>query len=285
MENIIKEEKIMTKDHKKDCIDVNVSATLPEVASAEVEVEDLVVTPGGDIPGTPTGEVLMRVPIAIAERTISTNLSATIHFDDPVLEIKDVKKRVKIVQCSLMLDPVTDPDDAFDPTPGRLFIRGFIRKNFQFASPTPHSSDSCVTSVMKSKTVDIPFEFVTTIPEDEFTSPPQRPVLNTRAEFDFFTSQPLGKGFPEKDHLLSSDLSQFHQRSTQFYNQFPFCEIISSSITEWDEAIDRQPLHGDVPFEEGFFHTIVEKVFLTFTIKVLQNQQAVVTVITPNAGS
>lgn len=274
----------MTKDHKKDCIDVNVSATLPEVFSAEVEAEDLVVTPGGDIPGTATGEVIMRVPITIAEPTISTNLSATIHFDDPVLEIKDVKKRVKIIQCSLMLDPVMNPAASFsEGVTGRLFVRGFIRKNFQYASPTPHSSDSCVTSVMKSKTVDIPFEFVTLI--NEFISPPQLPVLNTREEFDFFTSQALGKGFPEKDHLLSSDLSQFHQRSTQFYNQFPFCEIVSSSITEWDEAIDRQPLHGDAPFEEGYFHSMVEKVFLTFTIKVLQNQQAVVTVITPNTGS
>ncbi|MCQ6276131.1 DUF3794 domain-containing protein [Bacillus sp. V3B] len=272
----------MTKDHKKECLDVNVSATLPEVASEEVDTEDLSVTPGGDLPATTAGNVIMRVPITLAERTISTSLSANIHFDDPVLEIKDVKKRVKIIQCSLMLDPVTDPDDVFSDTPGRLFIRGFVRKNFQYASPTHDSSDSCVTSVMKSHTVDIPFEFVTIIPADDFISPPERPLLNTRAEFDFFTSQPLGKGFPEKDHLLSSDLSQFHQTSTQFYNQFPFCEIISSNITEWDEAIDRRPLHGDAPFEEGFFHNMVEKIFLTLTIKVLQNQQAIVNVMTPN---
>ena len=158
---------------------------------------------------------------------------------------------------------------------GHLFLKGFVRKNIQYASPTHLSSDdSCVSSSLKSLTTDIPFECVVTIPTNCFISPPQRPVLNTRAEFDFFRSQNLGHGFPEKDHLLSSDLSQFHQASTQFYNELPFCELISSKIIEWDEAVDRKPLHGNAPFEEGYFHRIVEKVFLQFTIKILQNQQA-----------
>ena len=108
----------------------------------------------------------------------------------------------------------------------------------------------------------------------DFISPPQRPVINNRREFDFFRSQNLGPGFPEKDHLLSSDLSQFHQESTQFYNELPFCELISSQIIEWDEAVDRKPLHGNAAFEEGYFQRIVEKIFLQFTIKILQNQQA-----------
>ena len=79
-----------------------------------------------------------------------------------------------------------------------------------------------MSSVIKSLTTDIPFECVVTIPANEFISPPQLPVLNTREEFDFLRSQDLGQGFPEKDHLLSSDLSQFHQTSTQFYNELPF---------------------------------------------------------------
>ena len=52
--------------------------------------------------------------------------------------------------------------------------------------------------------------------------------------------RPLPSGFPEKDELLSSDLSQFHQESAQFYNELPFCELIASKIIEWDEAIDRR---------------------------------------------
>ncbi|WP_394232349.1 CsxC family protein [Niallia oryzisoli] len=256
------------EQHKKECIDLNISSTLDEVASEE-SAPTVVPAPG---------PVLMHVPVTLAQRTVSTTLSANIHFDDPVLEIKDVKKRVKIVQCSLMLRPTDDPTEVFVPEDAHLFIRGFVRKNFQFASPTYRASDNCVSSEMRSHTIDLPFELSTIIPAADFISPPQRPLLNTRSEFDFFRSQKLGKGFPEKDRFLSSDLSQFHQISTQHYNQFPFCELISSEITEWDEAIDRKPLHGEAPFEEGYFHDMVEKMFLTFTIKVLQNQQAFVTV-------
>ncbi|MBB6445367.1 hypothetical protein [Bacillus benzoevorans] len=43
----------------------------------------------------------------------------------------------------------------------------------------------------------------------------------------------------KKEHLLTSDLSQFHQQSNQVYNEFPFCELISSRINEWNEAISK----------------------------------------------
>ena len=256
----------MRNEHN-DCIDFNDSASVHDCESTRI-------APVSTTPGR-NNQVIMKVPITLAERNVSTSLSAKINFPHPVLEIKDIKKRVKIVQCSLILKPAATVAESFDPVDGHLFLKGFVRKNIQYASPTHLSSgDSCVSSSLKSLTTDIPFECVVTIPASEFCFPPQRPVLNTRAEFDFFRSQELGRGFPEKDHLLSSDLSQFHQDSTQFYNELPFCELISSQIIEWDEAIDRQPLHGNAPFEEGFFHKIVEKIFLQFTIKILQNQQA-----------
>ncbi len=260
-----------------DCIDFNTTASVHECNSTRVTP---LVTPGGTIGGVPN-QVIMKVPVTLAERNVTTSLSANINFPHPVLEIKDIKKRVKIVQSSLMLNPTTTPDTPFGPTApvGHLFIKGFVRKNIQYASPTHLSSDdSCVSSSLKSLTTDIPFECVVSLAAGDFISPPQLPALNARAEFDFFRAQNLGKGFPEKDQLLSSDLSQFHQQSTQFYNELPYCELISSRITEWDEAVDRKPLHGNAPFEEGYFHRIVEKIFLEFTIKVLQNQQVRVTV-------
>jgi hypothetical protein len=253
-----------------DCIDFNNSASVHDCNS----------TPVTPIVTAPGPQVIMKVPVTLAERNVTTSLSANINFPHPVLEIKDIKKRVKIVQCSLVLPPVAEGVSPFTPAEGHLFLKGFVRKNIQYASPTHLSSDdSCVSSSLKSLTTDIPFECVVTIPAGAFCSPPQRPVLNTRSEFDFFRAQNLGHGFPEKDQLLSSDLSQFHQQSTQFYNELPFCELISSTITEWDEAVDRKPLHGNAPFEEGYFQRIVEKIFLQFTIKILQNQQARVTVI------
>jgi len=248
----------MTKDHhgSKGCVNVNQSASLEQC-------ENIIVTP------TATDAGLIRVPVVLQELLVRTNTVANISFPDPVLEIKDVKKRVKIVQCRLLLgEPV---ENGFGVP---LFIKGFIRKNIQYATPCPHAKSDCVASEMRSLTVDVPFECVTTI--TEFLNAPVFPAFNSRNEFDFFRAQNLGHGYPEKDQLLSSDLSQFHQVSTQFYNQLPFCELLSSRIVQWDEAIDRYPLPGNGPFEEGTFHTMVQKTMLEFTIKILQNQQVAI---------
>jgi hypothetical protein len=249
----------MTKEHhgSKGCVNVNQSASLEQCENFPV---DPVTIDAG----------IIRVPVVLQEIRVRTNTVANISFPDPVLEIKDVKKRVKIVQCRLLLGEVPVDTDFGVP----LFIKGFIRKNIQYATPCPHAKSDCVASEMRSLTVDVPFECVTTI--DSFLTPPVLPDFNTRAEFDFFRAQNLGHGFPEKDQLLSSDLSQFHQVSTQFYNQLPFCELLSSRIVQWDEAIDRYPLPGNGPFEEGTFHTIVQKTMLEFTIKILQNQQVTI---------
>ncbi|MBT2690116.1 DUF3794 domain-containing protein [Bacillus sp. ISL-47] len=261
----------MNKD--KDCVDFHTSAHMGECENVR---SNPITTPGAS--------AIIRVPVTLAERTIRTNLVANIKFPEPVLEIKDIKKRVKIVQCRLLLPGIpesADPATIFARRDLRLFLKGFVRKNIQYASPCPNSTDECVSSVMKSLTTDIPFECVTTIAGTEFINPPQLPFINTREEFDIYREQDLGHGYPEKDHLLSSDLSQFHQVSTQFYNQVPFCELISSNIIEWDEATDRKKLPGQAPFEEGAFHNILEKMFLEFNVKILQNQQVPVFIASP----
>lgn len=242
----------MTNDHKgkHGCVNVNHSASRSECTN--------VPTPGLG----PTA----NVPVTLADITVTDHLVANINFPDPVLEIKDIKKRVKIVQCRLLVGPTSDVAAGIP-----LFIKGFIRKNIQYATPSPHAKSDCVSSEMRSLTVDVPFECVTII--TDFLTPPVLPAPNTREEFDFFRAQSLGHGFPEKDQLLSSDLSQFHQVSTQNYNQIPFCELVSSSIVQWDEATDRYPLPNNKPFEEGTFQNIVEKTLLQFRVRVFQNQQ------------
>jgi hypothetical protein len=247
-------------DKNKNCLDFNHSASVHECDNFNVGA-----------PIAPAGEIIIKVPVDLAVVEITSNIVANIHFPDPVLEIKDIKKRVKIVQCRLITPPAApgqqfSGDDATFP----LFIKGFVRKNIQYATPCPNEKGACVSSEIKSLTVDVPFECVTNV---TLTRAVQLPRPNFKTEFDFFREQKLGHGFPEKDHLLSSDLSQFHQESAQFYNEIPFCELLQSNITEWDEAIDRKPLPGNAPFEEGTFENLVEKMIVRFRIKLLQKQQ------------
>lgn len=248
----------MKKDkHQQSCVKLNESASVEQCMSS-----------AAGTPITPAGERILRVPVELGAYNVTTNLVANISFPYPVQEIKDVKKRVIITQCRLMTRTSTGgDDDQFSAGPFPLFIKGYVRKNIQYASPCHKDRGECETAKMKSLTVKVPFECMTTVTLD---SPVQLPVRNSREEFDFFRAQALGSGFPEKDELLSSDLSQFHQESTQAYNQLPYCELIASRILEWDEATDRE---SDGPTDEGYFHHIVEKMHVTFTVKVLQNQQ------------
>lgn len=253
----------MTNDHKgkRGCVNVSKSASRNECVNV----------PATDVTGQPA-----NLAVTLADIIVTDHLVAEIHFPDPVLEIKDINKRVKIVQCRLLLGTENGTDLAAGVP---LFLKGFIRKNIQYATPCPNAKGDCVSSELRSLTVDVPFECVTIL--TDFLTPPVLPIGNTREEFDFFRAQPLGHGFPEKDQLLSSDLSQFHQVSTQNYNQIPFCELVSSSIVQWDEAIDRYPLPNHGPFEEGTFHNIVEKTFLQFRIRVYQNQQVDIATLLP----
>ncbi|GGH71454.1 hypothetical protein GCM10010978_07410 [Compostibacillus humi] len=153
-------------------------------------------------------------------------------------------------------------------------MKGFVRKNIQYASPSPKIEQGTAHSVashLHSYTVNIPFECVTEI--KKFLSMPVMPEVNTREEFDFSVKKTLPEGFPEKDQLLTSDLSQFHQESSQFYNELPYGELISSKIIEWDEAIDREPIPDESPHHEGMFTKVEEKMVLDIVLKVLQNQQ------------
>jgi len=62
--------------------------------------------------------------------------------------------------------------------------------------------------------------------------------------------------------------------STEFFNERPFCELISATITEFDEFLNRmRPVGVALPFEEIEFATIEEKMVIDLTIKVLQNRQ------------
>ena len=72
----------------------------------------------------------------------------------------------------------------------KLFVKGFVRKNIQYASPSKDIADSTTKSIssdIHSLTVDIPFQCVTEI--KHFLTCPVMPKTNDRNEFDFFTQK------------------------------------------------------------------------------------------------
>lgn len=216
-------------------------------------------------PHISSGEMVAKLPVLLAELTFQAKVKAIITFPEFVLEIKDVSKRLFITQCRLLLPS------------NKLFIKGFVRKNILYDRPLEEKNlktKTSITSDLHSISVDIPIQCMTEI--KKYISQPVLSQMNEKYEFEFPSTKPLPTGFPEKDQDMSSDLSSFHQESNQYYNELPYCELVSSKIIEWDEAIDRQSLPFAPLSEEGYFRKMEDKMVINFTIKVLQNQQVLI---------
>jgi hypothetical protein len=201
----------------------------------------------------------VKVPVVLAEPTLQFDLDTTIYLPAPALEIKRVQKRLKLTQCLILQDT------------NKLSVKGFVRKNIEFATVAT-ATPTTVSGAIQHFTVDIPFG---TIVEIIFDQAPIVPVIeNTVSNFEFLRQTGLPVTFPEKDRLESGDLTEFNQVSTEYFNELPFCELVSSTIIEYDEYLNRAPII-EGPFEESTFTAIEEKVVITLTLKILQKQQVV----------
>ncbi|MEG6520547.1 CsxC family protein [Desulfotomaculum sp. 1211_IL3151] len=222
--------------------------------------------------------VTVKIPVVISEITVKVNLDSVITLPEPALEIKNIKKRVKVTQCLLLQEP-TVGGVPVETTTGTLFLKGFVRKNIDYATRSCSNAEG-VCGDIRHCTVDVPYSCTTTIP---FTTPPQAPIANTRDEFEFFRREklPRNAGFAEKDHLLSGDFSEYNQVSEEFFTELPYCELINARIVEYDEYLNRTRPNTTIPFEEKEFSQVEEKMVLYITLKVLQNQQVPITNGTP----
>lgn len=230
-----------------------------------------------------TGAVA-KIPLVLAEFTVQVNVGAVIDLPEPAFEIKQIKKRVKVTQCILLQDTNV------------LFLKGFVRKNIDYSTSGKCHNKTGFCGDIRHCTIDVPWTCTTPV---EFNGVnPLPPVLTTNEEFVYFRVQDLkGPDFADKDRLLSSDLSEHNQISTEFYNELPFCELISSRIVEFDEflnptepGIDKLPFDGKgydaanwckFPFEEKTFKSIEEKMVIFLTLKLLQNQQVAIPPLLP----
>jgi hypothetical protein len=209
-----------------------------------------------------TGAVV-KIPVVLAELTVQVNVNSVIDLPEYAWEIKDIKKHLKVTQCLLIQDTNV------------LFIKGFVRKNIQYATRSCSNKQSFCGDI-KHCTVDVPWSCTTPVIFNGIN--PLPPIPRTATEFEYLRQQKLhGPEFADKDNLMSGDLSEFNQISTEYFNELPFCELVSSRIVEFDEQLGR--VRSDchkMPFEEKQFKSIEEKMVIFLTLKVLQNRQVAI---------
>ena len=210
-----------------------------------------------------TAGALAKLPIVLAQFQVQLNINAKITLPQAALEIKEILSSTKLTQSLLLLEP-----DVVSET-GNLFLKGFIRKNITYATPGC-ANESGICGDLRHCTVDIPFACTTTVTYDTLPIPP---LSNSAAEFQFFRKQELNDAkFAEKDYLLSADMSEYNQVSIEYFNELPYCELVSSKIVQYDEFLNRTALNKEAPFEEKVFNDIEEKIVLTLTLRLLQKQ-------------
>lgn len=214
-----------------------------------------------------------KIPVVLAEFQVQLFLNSTIKLPESALEIKEIKKNVKLTQCLLLQEPGTVTN------PGNLFLKGFVRKNIDYATSQCASSEG-ICGDIRHCTVDVPFSCVTTV---TYQTLPLSILENSISQFQFSSKENLtGKGFSEKDQLLVGDMSEFNQISTEYFNELPYCDMVSARILEYDEFIDRS--HHDneeALIGEKEFRQIEEKMVLNLTLKLLQNQQVLLSPFQP----
>jgi hypothetical protein len=192
--------------------------------------------------------------------TVSIPTESIITFPTNVLEIKKIRKNLKITQCRFFNCVPPSPCIPHD-TP-KLFLGGFVRKDIQFSEAT-HQTATTVEGTIRDFVVDIPISCVIDLGK-HLIFPPVH--FNQEKEYGFSTTTPLPSGFSSKEKMLSSDLTEFNLVSQNFLNLLPSCELLFFQINEMDDALDRVPLQGG-PFEEGVFRTLQEKMVVLIQIR------------------
>lgn len=246
---------VVLKSGKSVCTDIQ-STTLVDAESYPVDLAPVL------------SGVVAKIPVVLAELTVQVNVDSIIELPEPAIEIKDIKKHLKITQCLLLQDT------------NMLFVKGFVRKNIEYAT-LGSSNAKGICGDIKHATIDVPFKFTT--PVDFNGIAPARIRNRTESEFEYLREREIfGPEFADKDKLLSGDLGEFNQITNEYFNELPFCELIRSRIVEFDEYLNpTKPHKVTVPFEERVFRKVEEKMVIFITLKILQKRQVAVGAISP----
>ncbi|MDO0821866.1 CsxC family protein [Desulfosporosinus nitroreducens] len=203
-------------------------------------------------------QVIQPTPTTVLV-TVSIPAEAIITLPAKALEIKQIKKRLKITQSRFFNFPPTVPGVPLD-TP-KLFLGGFVRKDIQFSQAIRQTATT-VEGTINDFVIDVPWSCVVDL-GSALVLPPT--LFGQQQEYEFLSTTTLPAGFSTKDKLIAGDLSEFNMVSTEFLNRLPTVTLVFSQINEMDETLDRVALQGG-PFEEGQFKIIQEKMIIVAQI-------------------
>lgn len=190
-------------------------------------------------------EIIAKIPVMLAEFIVQLNIDSRINLHERIQRLHRTKKQLRVTKCALLQNT------------NILLIKGFIRNYLEFYKNqrTP-SSQPCGT--LQETYVDIPFKCTASIAFSGIQ--PAAVIPSSVNEFDYNSHL---KPYEQEE---SEDFWQINQISTAFYNEQPFCEIVSSRIVELDD-INNSSVSSTV---------IEEKLIIDIALKILQYRQVAI---------
>lgn len=210
-----------------------------------------------------TKGVVAKIPVVLAQLMAQVNVDATIDFPQPAVEIKKIDNRLKVTQCLLLQN--TD----------MLTMEGFVRQNINYATFNYANREGACGDI-RHCTVDIPFKCVTRVAFNGTEPLPVIPAETT--EFEYHRIQEVsGPGCPDKDKLLAGHRAESNRISTEYFNELPFGELISSRIVQFEEHLNPVRLgYYKAPVGEKPFKRLEEKMVIFLALIILQSRQVAI---------
>jgi len=185
-----------------------------------------------------------KIPMILSEFTVQIDIESRIKLAEPAIEIKRIKKNVFLTECRLV------------GKTNKLFLKGFIRKNIEYATEKSSNADA-ICGDIKHTTVHIPFHCIT---ELDCLREPEIYANPVSEETVYWNEKNMGRDMKETD-LYSEEI----------FNEKIYCELLKARIYEADIAKEFEK--GSCDSVEHVFRSFIEKEILYLSIKLLQNKQ------------
>ncbi len=232
------EDELFPLDNNEEVNNKNAKDTQGLISSRVIkECQSSLIVPKGC-----SGFFVANIPLVISEFEVEINCETKIELDYPAIEIKRVKKNVFITECRLL------------NIPKKVFLKGFIRKNIEYAAVG--SRDSREGNSLRHMTFEVPFICTTEI---DYFIPPVINSSRRSMEVEIYESDSGESNIPEKIN-----------ESWEYFNEKVYCKPVEARVTDIDiiEEADK----NDKFMENKIFKALTEKITLVLRLKLIQNQ-------------
>lgn len=218
--------------------DIEEDLSLASSSSIRVQSESLKIHP--NIPKYSSKEAdrtIVKLPVLLSRFILPFNISSSIHLPVKISQIQDIETRLRLEECILI-----------QPT-YLLFIKGSIQQNIKYTTSNTWTDCQGNKKIYYS-TVDLPFKSSSEID------------LSTRAVETRARKKTV---IQDKEE----DNATFSQVTESFLNEAPFCQLLSSKITELNQY--SSPSQAEKESTE-----INQTMLIELEIEVLQRQEIVI---------